>query len=109
MYIALSVTTRRHKRLHHTWEADFVSGTFKLVEGLGIEILCCAQSKLARGEVANGSPVHGEVHRTGAWHHLHSQLLIVEEPLCAYCLYLRHYDVWLMFPYCRVEGIAVEH
>ncbi len=64
VYVALSMARRRHQRLYHTGEAYLVSGTFELVESLGIEILGRAQAQLLGGEVAYGAAVHGVVYRT---------------------------------------------
>ena len=59
--IALSVTAGTHQWLHYAWEADLVGCVLKLLEGLGIEILGCAQSQFLGCQVADGTAIHGVV------------------------------------------------
>ena len=55
------MTAGTHQWLHYAWEADLVGCVLKLLEGLGIEILGCAQSQFLGCQVADGTAVHGVV------------------------------------------------
>ena len=109
MHVALAVTTRRHQRLHDTWEANLIGSILELIEGLGIEILRRAQTQFLRSQVADGAAVHGVVDGTGRGNHLNALFLELEKPLRADGLDLRNNDIRLVFVDDSFERIAVEH
>ena len=109
MHIALTMTRRRHQRLHHTGESDLIGSSLELLEGLGIEILGSTQTQLLSSEITDSTTVHREVHGTGRRNHLDALFLELEEALCTDGLNLRHDDIGLVLvDYC-LEGITVEH
>ena len=109
MNIALSVTARRHQRLHNTGKANFVGSLLELLKCLGIEILCRAQSKLTGSKVTDGPAVHGVVDGLCARHHLYALFLEIEEALGAYGLYFWDDYVGAVFPDHCLKRISIEH
>ena len=109
VHIALTMTRGRHQGLHHTGEANLVGSLLKLVIGLGIEVLSCAQPQLLGSEVTDGTTIHGIVDGTGGGDHLDALLLKLEQALRTDSLNLRNDDVGLMFVDYSLKGIAIEH
>ena len=107
--VALSVTTRRHQRLHHTRESDLVGSLLKLVERLGIEVFGRPQSQFLGSEVADGAAVHREVDCLGRGDDLYALLLHLEEALGTDGFDLGHDDVGAVAGHDRCQGVSVQH